>query len=163
MFKSIPFISHVIMHLVHLLCLCSILQIRQMNFRHEFRPSVFPPPTILLLNIQLLLLLLITQLSQQFKGKETLQIMTSPANGDYNTRPISPTSQTRQEQKPNTKKRKNNARLLKYCLLIFHKMLQRSFRRFGHFVMQQILRQGRPAPAPSLTLEPGPHSGPAKL
>ena len=84
--------------------------------------------------------------------------MTSPANGDYNTRPISPTYLTntaRPEQKLSTKKNKNNARLLS-CLLIFHKIPWRSFRRFGHFVMQQILRQGRPAPAPSQDQHTGP-------
>ena len=83
--------------------------------------------------------------------------MTSPANGDYNTRPISPTSQTQPGQSKNPTQRKiKQCSFLLSCLLIFHKMPWRSFRRFEHFVMQQILRQGRPAPAPSQDQHTGP-------
>ena len=165
MFKSIPFISHVIMHLVHLLCLCSILQSRQKNLRHEFNLLyVFPPPTILLLNIQLFQRSFSSlNFLNNLKEKKLCRLWQAPQMETII--PVqSPylTNTARPEQKLSTKKNKNNARLLS-CLLIFHKIPWRSFRRFGHFVMQQILRQGRPAPAPSLTLEPGPHSGPAKL
>ena len=114
MFKSIPFISHVIMHLVHLLCLCSILQIRQMNFRHEFRPSVFPPSTILLLNIQLFQRSFSSlNFLNNLKEKKLCRLWQAPQMETII--PVqSPhlTNTARPEQKPSTKKNKNNARLL---------------------------------------------------
>ena len=116
MFKSIPFISHVIMHLVHLLCLCSILQIRQQqNFRHEFLTSyVLPPPTILLSNIQLFQRSLSSlNFLNNLKEKKLCRLWQAPQMETII--PVqSPhlTNTARPEQKPSTKKNKNNARLL---------------------------------------------------